>query len=314
MMTVLRNPAAGGARNVRLWPEIEAGLARVFPAFEVVETRRGQTAQQARAAVEAGAEHILAIGGDGTISAAADGILRSSRPDVPLSFLPAGTGADFARNFLWPATLADRLAALADAPQTRLDVIAVERWTGGRWDHVSHAVNIASAGVSGEIIAAMAGRSGFRQSLPFTLRYRLNCIHGILRYAQKSLQILVDGEEVASGPMLVVAVCNGGWFGAGINAGPDARPDDGLLDVIIARGSHVAGNLAVFSAFDRGTHLSHSRVIKVQGRVVELLPLTGPAASAEADGEIMPSAPLRLSVLPQALNVRLSALKGKWLK
>ncbi|WP_051558838.1 diacylglycerol/lipid kinase family protein [Allorhizobium undicola] len=310
-LVVVKNPVAGGGRSAALWNACRGRIGELFPDHRIVETLPGQMAEQVRTAVEADGDRVLVLGGDGTIGAAAHGILCSSRPHTPLSFLACGTGCDFARNYQWPGAPEECLEALASATPGLVDVIRLEVWREGQWWLLTHALNIASVGVSGAIIARMAGRGSLIDRLPPTLRYRLHCIFGIVAYRSRRVEIRVDGSVLADGPILVATVCNGGWFGSGLHVHPQTRPDDGLLDVVAAGCGGVAGNLAMFAAFDRGTHLVHPRVAYGRGTVVEIAPAAdrqNEHAFLEADGEPYRGDRLRLTVLPGALTVALPPL------
>ena len=87
---VLVNPASHGGRGLRAWKR----WAPYLPDAEVVILREiGEAGERAAAARNADA--VVAVGGDGTISAAADGLLRNPDETLPLGVLYAGTSPDF---------------------------------------------------------------------------------------------------------------------------------------------------------------------------------------------------------------------------
>lgn len=91
-VTVIRNPVAGGAHA---WPGTARALAEIFPGYLLVETVKGMTGPQVRAAVTPETDLVLVVGGDGTVGQAVDGLLTSLYPQTAFAFLPGGTGADF---------------------------------------------------------------------------------------------------------------------------------------------------------------------------------------------------------------------------
>ena len=103
---VIINNIAAKAR--RAWPAIHKQLAATGIAYEVYETEGpGEATSHARAALKAGIRSIAVVGGDGTLSEAAEGFFEfnddvqvlptSINPAASLAILPAGTGDDFAR-------------------------------------------------------------------------------------------------------------------------------------------------------------------------------------------------------------------------
>jgi diacylglycerol kinase (ATP) len=310
-VTVIRNPVAGGANA---WPATDRALSAVFPQYTLVETRPHQTASQVRTALERPVDLILAIGGDGTVGQVVDGILTSAHPDTTFAFLPGGTGSDFSRNFKFPSDITARLRAIADAQPRRIDVGLLQKRSmghgdGPEWSHERHFINIASLGVSGAIVTGMDAARGTSR-LPHSLHYRLISLNHILRHPGHGLRLVVDGGQVYAGLILVAAIANGSWFGGGLHASPAARVDDGDLNLVYAVDRGAFGNLKTFMAFAAERHVNHSKIHHCTGKVIEMEPLQQ-AISMEADGELVQAGlskndqAFRISVLPQALSVRL---------
>ncbi len=309
-VTVIRNPVAGGAHA---WPATKRALEAVFPGYTLIETRAGETASQTRAALEQPVDLVLAIGGDGTVGQVADGLLSSAYPQTPFAFLPGGTGSDFSRNFRFPADVLAQLQTIATAPPCQIDVgqLQMRPMNGGEdapWQYLRYFINVASAGVSAAIVSALeAGRANAR--LPHSLRYRWVSLQHILRHRGHGLRLRIDGKTLYSGSVLVAAVANGGWFGAGIRVSPDADVLDAKLNAVCAVHRGPLGNLATFVAFITGRHIKHTHIHHGQGQVIEIEPIQR-LMSLEADGErVAPAQAMdhafRIRILPQALCVRL---------
>src|SRR5207302_6039287 len=116
-------PASGRGRGGRRMPAYLELLRRHVGSFEhSLTTRPGDEGPLARAALEAGAETVVAVGGDGTWSQVADELIRWPR-GARLALLPAGTGNDFGRNLgLSFASPEDAVRAVAAARTRRVDV------------------------------------------------------------------------------------------------------------------------------------------------------------------------------------------------
>lgn len=310
-VAVIRNPVAGGAQA---WPATERALNEIFPGYTLIETRAHQTADQVRAVLKQSVDLVLAIGGDGTVGQVVDGILTSAHPDTDFAFLPAGTGSDFSRNFRFPKGVTAQLSAIAAARPRRIDVGQVQtrslrQSAGQEWIQLRHFINIASLGVSGAIVAAIDGTRGTSR-LPHALRYRLVSLKHILSHPGHGLRLVVDGRLVFEGPVLVAAIANGGWFGAGLHAAPAAQVDDGVFNVVYGVDRGAFGNLKTFMAFAAKRHVDHRKIHHCRGSVIEIEPMPH-AICMEADGELLQAGlshdnqAFRVQVLPQALSVRL---------
>ena len=95
------NPASANGSTGRRWAEIAHRAARAGLEGEaLISTRQGEIAELAERAVADGAALLVAVGGDGTVFEAANGLLREGpAPDVELAVVPRGTGTDFVRTF-----------------------------------------------------------------------------------------------------------------------------------------------------------------------------------------------------------------------
>src|ERR1051326_8553741 len=117
MSVVIVNPTSASGSTREAWPQIASDLRSQFGSFRVIFTKhRGDAAALAGDAALKGAKLIVACGGDGTVSAVANGILSSGK-DVELGILPSGTGGDFRRTLEIPARSRDA----ADRKSTRLN-------------------------------------------------------------------------------------------------------------------------------------------------------------------------------------------------
>ena len=98
-----------------------------------------------------------------------------------------------------------------------------------------------------------------------------------------------------------MAVCNSGVFGGGMFLAPDAKLDDGLLDVVLIARQSKRAYLQGLPRVFKGTHLEHPAVTLLQGREVTFgadRPFT-----AYADGDPIVELPATVRALPGALRV-----------
>src|SRR5699024_3643541 len=112
-------------------------------------------------------------------------------------------------------------------------------------------------------------------------------------------RIEVDGTRVQTEAMLV-AVGNGPAYGGGLQICPEARMDDGLLDVLVVRPVSVPELVRVLPRVFRGSHLDHPAVQLLRGHRVEL---AGPELVCYADGERFRPLPLACEAVSGAARV-----------
>ena len=301
---VIRNPVSGGRSGRAQWRGIGTALAARFGACEVRETTRvGDAPRLAIELVEAGCDLIIAVGGDGTIGDVVDGLMRSARPGTAFSFIPTGTGCDFARNFALPREPEALVRRIADAPVRGIDVARLTGSSLGGQEAERHFANIASVGVSGRIVQAVNGRG--RRVASGSLRFFLCSVREILRYRPEAVRVTVDAEEIFKGPVTVAAVANGAWFGGGMHVVPFADLADGLLDIGILRGASRTGVLGILARLYSASHVGHPLISFHRGRVIEIEPLGDRPVSIEADGEALAFDRLGVEIMPSALSLKI---------
>src|SRR3990170_1844432 len=296
------NPASANGSTGRRWPEIahraaEAGLV----GEALLSERPGQIAELVGRAAADGAGLIVAVGGDGTVNEAVNGLmrLRERGAEAPeLAVLPRGTGTDFVRTFRIPTRL-DRAIEIARGGRTReIDAGRVEfrAWDGT--ETVSYFANVASAGMSGAVAQranttskALGGKASF---LAATLAV-------FSRWKPSRVEVAID-EERRAGLMYDVIVANCVYLGGGMKMTPDAIPDDGLFDVLLI-GDITRTDLALtLPKVYRGTHLPHPKAELLRGRTVSVDAET--PLPIELDGEQPGTTPARFEIVPRALRLR----------
>ena len=198
-------------------------MSRVFAGldYEIAVSRApGDCTRLAREAAQTGEEYrIYACGGDGTLNEVVCGAAGAG--NVAVTAFSGGSGNDFIRIFSDPAAFSDP-ERLKDAQEAEFDLIRCN-------DHL--ALNVCSVGFDARIGTDIARYKrlplfhGFRAYVASTV---VNLIKGVTRH----YRVDIDGRTV-DGPMTMICVCNGRFYGGGFNPIPEAEPDDGLLDVLL---------------------------------------------------------------------------------
>jgi diacylglycerol kinase family enzyme/membrane-associated phospholipid phosphatase len=215
---VVANPARmkGTARRDR---ELHAALARSgWPEPLWLETTREDPGGgQTRQAVQAGADVVFACGGDGTVAACASELAGT---DTALAVVPAGTGNLLAANLKLPAHPADAVTAALRGHRRRLDVGEVE----GRCFTV-----MAGMGFDAQLLRDTP------ETLKATLGWAAYVIAAARHLCEAPMQVTIslDGAPPFTRRARSVLVGNVGELRGGLRLLPDARPDDGLLDVTV---------------------------------------------------------------------------------
>lgn len=311
-LAVLVNPRAGGGRARSLWERVRKQLPRLAaldridrrrPARPARHVERGGVILEERpqdaedllvAALEAGIDRLIVVGGDGSFSLAADVVaVAGAGRRVTLGLVPAGTGSDLARSLRLPKDPSACLVRALDGPPRPLDALELAFDDGRR----RFAVNVLSAGVSGLVVQRIDALTARGRSA-----YLAESLKALARYEPAHCRIEADGEPWHDGPLLIFAVANGTAFGRGMRIAPRAELDDGLADLVLA--ARVPGWELPFllPRLYAGRHLGSRHVLSRRARTVRIEPEAG-FPDFDLDGDPWPAGPVTVTVCPGALRV-----------
>jgi diacylglycerol kinase (ATP) len=288
-LVVVANPAAGHGKAGKQIGTVTTALHRLGVPHELRVSDSGPDVERlAREAAEGGARVVAALGGDGTLSLAANGILGT---EAALAALPAGTGDDFAKG-IGAGKLATAIELLADPKTVDLDVIEITTGAVRR-----SFLNIAGAGFDSEVNET-ANRMTIK--LGATGTYVAALLKTLSRFSPAGFVITVDGERIEVDAMLV-EVGSGRWTGGGMRVLPDAIMNDGLLDVCIVEALSKGAFLRAFPRVFVGSHTTHPKVTMRTGTRVEVE--ANRRVLVFADGEQIGPLPAIFEIRPGALPV-----------
>ncbi|HET7901686.1 MAG TPA: diacylglycerol kinase family protein [Candidatus Nanopelagicales bacterium] len=186
----------------------------------VTTTADSPGTEQARAAVGAGADLVLAWGGDGTVNSVAAGLAGTG---VPMGILPAGTGNLLARNLGLPLGLRDAASVALTGRDRTVDLIDVG--LGGR---VMTCAVMAGIGLDAVLIDAP-------EDLKNVIGPTAYVVNGIRALGHRTTRfgISVDGGPPHWLSAKSALVVNVGGLVAGLDIAPEAEVSDGLLHVVV---------------------------------------------------------------------------------
>lgn len=218
------NPAAGRKNRTRqLMEQIET----VFPAGEVeilVTQGTGDAERLARAALEQGDPvRLYACGGDGTLNEVVNAV--AGKDWAAITNVPMGTGNDFLRLFgkEGKKRFTD-LVALREGEEYSFDLIDCNGKLG---------LNTVCVGVDARV-AEDVHRFKRLPLIGKKLAYILSLISTVLKGITRNMTVEM-GSIHRQGETTLVCVCNGQYYGGGFRPIPEARPDDGILDVLMVK-------------------------------------------------------------------------------
>jgi YegS/Rv2252/BmrU family lipid kinase len=295
---IILNPHAAGGATGAVWKELEPLLWEQLGQLVVAVTQRPEeVAEHLDKAQASGLTRVISIGGDGTnhalINALAD--LNTRSPGAqPMIYgnLPVGTGRDWARGAGVPLRDLPAAAAwIAEAEPHPVDIGSVT-FDGQQ----RYFLNIASAGISGDTVLRV-NRQPRRRAWSFLQA----TLASIVNYVPEKVRIALDGRAWYEGAAYLLAVANGTTFGRGMKIAPEAKPNDGLFDVVLVKGMSRLRILLAFEMVYRGAHLRHPKVQFERARAVSIT--SDAALYFELDGETYHGRDLTFTLHPGLLQM-----------
>lgn len=291
---VVVNPASGRGRAARRWPALASALSQAGVDFEAATTREpGHAAALVSGAVRAGHRRVLAVGGDGVLHEALNGLMSQSdaAPDeVCLGAAPLGSGNDWARARGIPSD-PEATARVVAAGRTALQDV-------GRLDFPDpgthcHFINVAGAGLDAHVLERLP------HGVPRRLAYVVGVLRSLARFSPPRFVVEADGAR-GEARLLLALVGLGPYCGGGMRLTPQARFDDGRLDLLTVDPLRLPAELLrLRRLFDgRLPQEPFAHYASVTGARID----ADPAVSVQADGQLVGRTPCVVSVLPGALR------------
>jgi len=261
-----------------------AGKAKAEIAFTV---RPGHAQEIAREAAAKGFKAVVVAGGDGTLNETLPALCGTQ---VALGLVPKGSGNGLAREFDIPLNPRKALEALLSFEPRRIDL--------GRINGEYYA-NVAGIGLDALIGKAFNefGKKGPRGKLP----YYYFGVSRLLSYKPPEIELHCEGKVIRTKP-LCIAFANCRQFGGGAIIAPSARPDDGLLNIVVAEHKPLYETARYLHKLFTGTIdkvpfvttiKSASVFVRAEGEII--YQLDGEPRSAQRE--------IRVDIVPAALSI-----------
>jgi YegS/Rv2252/BmrU family lipid kinase len=299
---VIVNPRSGGGLSEKRWAGMVGAVSDGLGIFDTRFTEAGGHARTiAMEEAKAGRKLIVAMGGDGTISEVADGLVAAGG-EVEMGIIPRGTGGDFRRSLGVENKIHAAAEHVRKSKARKVDVGRVS-FVNHRGEASSrHFLNVTSVGFSS--VVAQRANDGSKR-LGGRVSFLSAVVGSLLTYDNAEVTVSVDEGEPRRMTLLLAAVGNGRFFGGGMKICPEAILDDGFFDLVTVGD---LGRLEVLAKIHRiysGNHLSMKEVEQVRCRRLRLAP-ADPAAEIplEIDGETPGRLPARFEILQGALRLR----------
>lgn len=294
MIWFVINPLSGNGRGRSIWNEVERALIarRIEYGCRYTEWSGHARELASELAGLPDTKAVVAVGGDGTVHEVAGGLVGTS---ASLGCIPAGSGNDYARSLhisdYWEEAL-DRILKLRSET---IDIGVVN----GKAFVISSGI-----GFDGDV-AKLTNRSWYKKWLnrlgAGSFSYVVTVLRLLFTYRPCDVRLEVDGALSNYRNVWLIAVANMPYYGGGMKICPDARHDDGIMQLCLVENIGRFNFLRFFPRVFNGTHVANPAVHMITGsriRVEATAPMT-----IHTDGEFAGETPADIVVLSERLHV-----------
>ncbi|MCF7823187.1 MAG: diacylglycerol kinase family lipid kinase [Candidatus Marinimicrobia bacterium] len=289
---IIFNPWAGHGYAGKTLSELEAYLDAIQLPYDLLKTtHHGHGIQLTREADFSQYAGVIAAGGDGTLFEVINGYYRNTSANkIPIGVIPVGTGNAFVRDMNlhhhdWKPAL-----DIIKAGKTRKFDVGHFVTEGETWYYL----NILGLGIVADI-----GATAIKLKSLGNISYTLGSLYHILKLKPYHVKLEIDGQ-ILERDNIFVEISNTRYT-ANFLMAPDAKTDDGLLDVTILGPKGRIGLMRSFPKIITGEHIHMKEVetfqashIRVETNIPKIL---------TPDGELMASTPIEVNCLKQAIDV-----------
>jgi YegS/Rv2252/BmrU family lipid kinase len=247
----------------------------------------------AEQALSDGADLVIVAGGDGTVRTVCHELARTG---VAVGIVPLGTGNLLARNLGIPLHVGDAIDVALNGQDRAIDLVSLEG------DDLEPTAFTVMAGL-GLDAAIMNNTDDELKKRVGWVAYVVSGVRQFVRYPATRVEISVDDGPFVKHRARTVVIGNVGHLQGGLPLMPDAKVDDGLLDVVVISPSRMTGWVRVAYRVIGKRPRTDGRLDRMTGRTVVLRADRPTARQLDGDaaGE---GTELRAEILPGVLLVR----------
>jgi YegS/Rv2252/BmrU family lipid kinase len=264
------NPESNERRALKKWKQIEYSLGNYLDYDIIYTTTKKETIDSIKK--DRVHRKIITVGGDGTVNAVLEGLLQSDSEKI-LGIIPAGIANDISRTFNICSNLNEFYHILSNENTKETDVGEVNG---------NYFLGYASLGFD----AATLKERNKRRFLKGKLAYFTGALRALFSYTSKTMKIKIGKNDGVSKNIFLMVISNIKHYASGMEMAPDAKPDDGLLDLCVIEGESNLGTILnnLPPAYS-GKHIGNPEVDYSQ---VEQLEVISPEpVLLQVDGELV---------------------------
>lgn len=286
---LIYNPLSGDAYfRYKLDELVERFQRRGCAIIPLKLMTRPDTSMFVRFAQDLKADGIIVSGGDGTVHSVVNAMLNLE-VDIPLGIIPSGTSNDFATYLNISNDLEQCADIITSGLTTLVDV--------GKVNEDRYFINVASAGL---LTSVAHSADTMLKNTMGKVAYYLKGIEELPNFRPLRMKINADGTIIDE-EILLFLIANSGTIGSFRSLAPNAKINDGKLDLLVASNCRLPELMRLFISLLTGTHINHKSVRYIQAKSISIE--CQEELVSDLDGERGPNLPLKISAVSNKLKM-----------
>lgn len=293
-MLLIMNPGSKSGQGKKLWHIWKFGLRKKQVDFEIAYTKNMQDAfDYAKNANDF--DTIVAVGGDGTINAVANGIMQAKNPNIKMGILYAGTSPDFCKFHNIPTDPKKSLETLIKGSTENIDVGKITYQNDNKESHFVCSCNIGL----GASVARYANR--WRKYLGDHLGTGLATLHSFITCHKLDLELSFNDKTFTFAKNNNFSVIINPYIASGLKLKINKTPNDGNLWILGINKKNVFGLLGTLPKYYSGKIINDPNILLE--RTTDIVIKTKHPQEIEFDGDPHGHLPIKIELLPKALKL-----------
>ena len=291
------NPNSGRKNFRKSWTLIQnlLNVKKLSYDFELTRFKKDEI-RLVQKAITSGFRKIIVVGGDGTFHHTVNGIMNQTvckSSDIKLGIIPLGTGNDWIKTYQIPNHIEKSIDIILFNKTEYQDI--------GKITHDNNRIeyfnNLAGTGYDGYVVQKLNSLKKLG-----SIAYLLSGLQGLLLYKSFNYKIRINNKEIIERCLMVLfGICQ--YSGGGMQLTQNANPKDGLLDITLVKNIGFFDLILNLPKLYNGQIVNHKKVEnhKVTSLQIELTDNNN--SIIEADGELIGTGFLEVSITPKAIQV-----------
>ncbi|MGL4570245.1 MAG: diacylglycerol/lipid kinase family protein [Clostridium sp.] len=283
------NPVAGKGQAVQFKEKIEYMFKSIDDDYEIIVTKEILDAtKEVKKRTDKEDCRVYSIGGDGTLNEVLNGVIGSNSS---LAVIPAGSGNDFARTLYEGYKYDNILKELVNGDEKTIDIAKLND---------RYYLNISSIGFDASVVYN-AREYKKKKFISGNMAYTISLIKTLFTFKPMEFTFELNGKVVKD-YMYLITAANGKYYGGGIKIAPNAKIDDGLLEIYAIKKPKLHRLIRFLPKVVQGKDISGVEEIK-HIRCNKLSVKSEVDTKVNLDGEIFTSKDITFEAVPKAIKV-----------